>query len=75
MLSVTTKPGHSNYWACALEPRSWDYWAHVPQILKPVRPRACALKQKKPLQRQAWALQPEKSPGNDEDPAQPKINQ
>ena len=74
MLSITTKPVHNTYWACALEPRSGDYWAHLPQLLKPVLPRACALKQKKPLQREAWAPQPEKSPGNSEDPAQSKIN-
>ena len=31
-----------NYWACALEPASHNYWAHAPQLLKPLRPRACA---------------------------------
>ena len=25
------------YWACALEPTSHNYWAHVPQLLKPMR--------------------------------------
>ena len=25
-----TKPVHHNYWACALEPRSCNYRAHVP---------------------------------------------
>ena len=25
----TTKPMCYNYWACALEPRNCDYWAHV----------------------------------------------
>ena len=24
-----------HYWACALEPVSHNYWAHVPQLLKP----------------------------------------
>ena len=32
-----TKPVHHNYWACALEPTSHNYSAHVPQLLKPVR--------------------------------------
>ena len=32
-----TKPVCHNYWACALEPVSDDYWAHVPQLLKPTR--------------------------------------
>ena len=26
---------HHNYWACALEPMSHNYWAHEPQLLKP----------------------------------------
>ena len=29
-----TKPVCRNYWACALEPESHNYWAHVPQLLK-----------------------------------------
>ena len=31
-----TKTVHHNYWACALEPASHNYWTHVPQLLKPV---------------------------------------
>ena len=31
-----TKPLHHNYSAWALEPVSHIYWAHVPQLLKPV---------------------------------------
>ena len=31
-----TKPMCRNYWACALEPASHNYWARVPQLLKPV---------------------------------------
>ena len=31
-----TKPVCPNYWACALEPASHNYWAHVPQLLKPL---------------------------------------
>ena len=30
-----TKPVHQNYWAYALEPASHNYWACVPQLLKP----------------------------------------
>ena len=30
-----TKPMCHNYWVCALEPASRNYWAHVPQLLKP----------------------------------------
>ena len=30
-----TKPVCCNYWACALEPASHNYWARVPQLLKP----------------------------------------
>ena len=32
-----TNPMHHNCWACALEPASYNYWAHVPQLLKPMR--------------------------------------
>ena len=32
-----TKSVRHNYWACALEPASHNYWTHVPQLLKPVR--------------------------------------
>ena len=30
-----TKPMRHNYRACALEPASHNYWAHMPQLLKP----------------------------------------
>ena len=30
-----TKPMCRNYWACALGPASHNYWAPVPQLLKP----------------------------------------
>ena len=53
-----TKPVRHNYWACALEPTSHNYWAHVPQLLKPVCPRARAPQQKKPPQWEVRALQP-----------------
>ena len=32
-----TKSMRHNVWACALEPSSHNYWAHVPQLLKPTR--------------------------------------
>ena len=32
-----TKPVGHDHWACALEPTSHNYWARVPQLLKPVR--------------------------------------
>ena len=31
-----TRPACYNCWACALEPTSHNYWARVPQLLKPV---------------------------------------
>ena len=30
-----TKPVCHNCWACALEPMSYNYWAHEPQLLSP----------------------------------------
>ena len=40
-----TKPRCHNYWACALEPGGCNYWVHTSQLLKPARPRTCALQQ------------------------------
>ena len=42
-----TKPVGHNYQACALEPGSCNYWAHVPQLQSP---RAPALQQEMLLQ-------------------------
>ena len=67
------------------KPMRYNYWAHVPQLLKPVHPRAHAMRslQEKPLQWEACApqlesrpcsLQLEKSMCSSEDPAQPKIH-
>ena len=70
-----TKPVHHNYWACALEPGNCSYWAQVPQLLKPACPRACTLQQKKPPHWEACTTQLEKSLHNNQDPAQPKINE
>ena len=38
-----TKPARHNCWACAPEPVHCNYWAHTPQLLKPVHSRACIL--------------------------------
>ena len=51
-----TKPVHHNYWACALEPASHNYLAHVP--------KACAPQQEKPLQWETRALQPRVAPAH-----------
>ena len=51
-----------HYWACALEAGSYNYWAHMPQLLKPTSPGIHALPQEKPLQREANTLQLESSP-------------
>ena len=67
----------------ATKPVSHNYWAHMPQLPKPECPRACALKQEKPLQRETHTPQPESSPCgpqlenssyNNKGPAPPKIN-
>ena len=39
---------YHNYRSCAREPRSRNYGAHVPQLLKPACTRTQALQQKKP---------------------------
>ena len=33
-----TKPAHHNYQTSVLEPGNSNYWAHLPQLLKPSRP-------------------------------------
>ena len=68
-----TNPGHS-YWACALEPRSHNCWAHMLQLLKPGCPWARAPQRETPLQWEDCMLQLERSPCSNEDPAQPNIN-
>ena len=52
-----TGPVRHNYWACALESESHNYWAHMPQLLKPARPRAHAPQRERPPQWEACALQ------------------
>ena len=51
-----------NYQACALEPGSHNYWAHVLQLLKPVHPRARAPQQEKPPQWEVRAPQLQNCP-------------
>ena len=41
---------HHNYWGCALEPASHNYWAHMPQLLKPARHKR-SHHNEKPVQR------------------------
>ena len=43
-----SKPVHHNYCASALELASHNYWALMPQMLKPACPRAHAPRQEKP---------------------------
>ena len=43
-------------WACALEPKSRNYWAHVLQLLKPGCPKAQALQEEKSPQWEACTL-------------------
>ena len=73
-----TKPMGHNYWTCALEPGSRNYWPHVPHLLKPRYPGAHAPQQEKPLKREAHAPHLKSSPclpmRSDEGPAQPKIS-
>ena len=57
-----TKPVSHNYWTCALEPGSCNYWVHGLQRLKPVCSRACAPQYEKPLPWEACILQIESSP-------------
>ena len=79
-----TEPVRHSYWACAPELGTCDNWAHVLQLQKPTRPRACALQPEKPPQWEAgiqglesnpYSPQLEKSPGLIEDSAQPKLKE
>ena len=47
---------------CTLEPCS--FWAHVPQLLKPVYPRPCAPQQEKPPQWEAQGFQRRAAPSH-----------
>ena len=61
-----------NYWVCALEPRSHNYWTHVLQLLKPVCPTAPGLQQEKPPQWEGHFPQLEQSLHSNEDQESPK---
>ena len=50
-----------NYWSCALEPGSHNYWAHMPLVLKPMCLRSQD-PQEKPLQWEALTPQLQSSP-------------
>ena len=58
-----TKPVHHNYWACAPEPGSGNYWAHVLRLLKPACPRVHSLQQERPLRREARESQRREASG------------
>ena len=47
----------NNYWACALEPGSWNCWAQELSLLRHVHPGAHALQQGKPPQWEAYTPQ------------------
>ena len=49
-------------WHRATKPVRHNYWAHMPQVLKPACSRACAPQQEKLLQWEAHALQLDNSP-------------
>ena len=66
----------------ATKPMGCNYWIHVPQLLRPMSPRACALRGVKSpqwevcmlqLESSPCLLQLEESPCSSKDPAQPKI--
>ena len=77
MCRGATGPVHCNCWACPLQPKSLNCWAHVSQLLEPGYPGACAQQQKKPPQWKAHTWQLERSPHSLQrgDPTQPKINE
>ena len=77
------KPVRHNCWACALEPASHNYWAHVPQLLKlaclePVLHNKRSHCNEKPLHHgKEWpplTATREKPTRRSKDPTQPKIN-
>ena len=58
-----TKPMCHNSQACALEPASHNYWAHIATTTEARAPRARALQQEKPPQWEAPAPQQRVAPG------------
>ena len=76
-----TKPVCHNYWVCGLEPESRNYWAHLLQLLKPVRleprlPNERSHRSARPVhnRRAAPLTAAGDKPASKADPAQPKIN-
>ena len=70
-----TRPTCHNYGAHVLEPRSCNYWAQVPQLLKPASPHIFAPQQEActpQLKNSSCSLQLEKNLHSNEDPAPPK---
>ena len=60
-----TKPVRCNYWTCALEPASHNYWALMPKLLKPTRLELVLCHKRSHCN--------EKPVRRNEDPTQPKI--
>ena len=59
-------PVHHGCWACALEPASCSCWAHVTQLLRPMR--------LEPVLRSGRGHRSERPVHRSKDPTQPKIN-
>ena len=57
-----TKPVRRNYWACALEPMSHNYWSPCTTTTEAHAPRAHAPQQEKPPQWEACAPQQRVAP-------------
>ena len=81
-LGATKSAGHS-YWAHALEPRSCNYLAHTPQLVKPTGPRARASPTREVttvrslcITTRKWPHSPqlEKNLHGNRDPAQQKLS-
>ena len=69
------KPVLRSCWVCALESGSCSYWAHVPQLLEPEGPRACAPQQEEPLPWEAHLAQRDNSLRSSRGWAQPRKGQ
>ena len=63
------KPVLHNYWACVLEARSWNYWAHAPQQWTLPQWEACSWQ----LEGSPCSLPPERSLSSHEDPEELKV--
>ena len=70
-----TNPMFQNYWACAPEPRSCNYWAHALQSPCFTAREATATRSPRNTTKSGpHSPQPEKSPHCNTDPAWPKAN-